>query len=223
MESRPLGLGGPLFLCTWVAYAGCHREAPSTSSSSEPASGPAVARASTFDAGFLSSPDQIRALVDTVKTQMDDDARLPVAKLFELPDYRLAGELSRRLSLKGDTQPLSRVELAIVCPMNLAGEVDNGGFDQFFFNSSGSYALDTGDALRDVGLTAIGDLYDKAIAAFPGKPERDTRARRAQLQHVSRAAQEAWSRLDDEYYKAGPDVSAAVAKFAKEHHGELAR
>jgi hypothetical protein len=223
MKSGRLRLGGSLFLCaSAVAYVACQREAPSTSSSTAPAPGPAVARASTVDAGLASSPERIRAIVDTVKAQMDDDARLPVAKLFELPDDRLAGELSRRLSVKGDAQPLSRVELAILCPMSLSGEVDNGGFDQFFFNSSGTYALDTGNALRDVGLAAIGDIYDKALAAFPGTPERDTRARRAQMQRVPKATHEAWSRLDDEYYKTEPDVGAVVAKFAREHHGEIA-
>ena len=69
------------------------------------------------------------------------------------------------------------------CPMNLSAEVDNGGFDPFFFNSSGHYALDTGTALRDVGLTSIEKIYEKALAAFPGTPERDTRARRAQMQN----------------------------------------
>lgn len=51
---------------------------------------------------------------------------------------------------------------------NLEREVNNGGFHQFFFNSSGDNADETVAALESVGAHNAAELLRQAIAKFPG-------------------------------------------------------
>jgi hypothetical protein len=48
-------------------------------------------------------------------------------------------------------------------------EIPNGGFNQFFFNTSGQYALDTLEALRAVGAMEAAQILEKAIDIFEKK------------------------------------------------------
>jgi hypothetical protein len=162
-----------------------------------------------------------KAMAD-FQAQRAADGRLAPSELYSLPDDRLATELWRRLELKEQAGALSASELAIVCVMNVDAEVNNGGFDQFFFNSSGDHASETGPALRRVGLADVADLYDRALKGFPGTPLQDTGARREQMRSVPRETERVWSELDLAYYKLKVDVVAAVARFARSHPKDIA-
>ena len=55
------------------------------------------------------------------------------------------------------------------CLHQLEAEVNNGGFHQFFSNSSGEYVRETIKALTDVGAAKTCDLLKRAVAiCFPG-------------------------------------------------------
>jgi hypothetical protein len=60
-----------------------------------------------------------------------------------------------------------KVQVAL-CIHALEAEVNNGGFHQYFFNSSGEYARETLAALAAVNAPITQDLLERAIAvAFP--------------------------------------------------------
>lgn len=48
----------------------------------------------------------------------------------------------------------------------LNGDVMNGGFDQYFFNSSGDMALDALEGLRDIGAAEPERILREALAVF---------------------------------------------------------
>ena len=48
---------------------------------------------------------------------------------------------------------LSEPEQVFICVWSLEGEVNNGGLDQFYFNSSGDHAITTPDALESIGAS----------------------------------------------------------------------
>jgi hypothetical protein len=50
----------------------------------------------------------------------------------------------------------------------LEGEVNNGGFDQFFYNSAGNNTADTILALQAIGAARTADIVKRAAAMFPG-------------------------------------------------------
>lgn len=51
----------------------------------------------------------------------------------------------------------------------LETEVNNGGYSQFYFNSSGQYYLHLPEALRRVGATQFADLTERANKVFEHK------------------------------------------------------
>ena len=95
----------------------------------------------------------------------------------------------------------------------LEGEVLNGGFHQFFFNSSGDRALETRAVVAELGPKELLAIYDCALTAFPdGKPSPDRDARNAQLAAWGGAQFEVFDALD----RAVADLADLSA--AREHY-----
>jgi len=105
----------------------------------------------------------------------------------------------------------------------LINEVNNGGFDQYFFNSSGSYYR-----YAEKGLTLLGDtlvlelLHQAKEIVFPGVPVPvDTGARRRLLPVADPDAPDPeWVRkldeLDQRFYANPDDLSPRLEAFALE-------
>lgn len=84
----------------------------------------------------------------------------------------------------------------------LESEVNNGGFDQFFANSSGDYALDTPSALDEIGAHHTANLVKRAIDLFPsGSPSRDSEQRAEQLDAMDEAIRAKFGDLDSEFFE----------------------
>ena len=107
----------------------------------------------------------------------------------------------------------------------LRGEVHNGGFDQFFFNSSGERYAETIAALSEVGADASLDLLQRAKRALFGDEDVpvDT-AKRFRLMRTSSEAHpdyklvnEILDELDSEFYKDPDNLGDVLGKVATEH------
>jgi Domain of unknown function (DUF4375) len=62
--------------------------------------------------------------------------------------------------------PTSLEEHTLLAIMALQREVNNGGYHQFFINSSHRYALTIVPALKSIGCDVIGGLTQRAIDAL---------------------------------------------------------
>lgn len=101
----------------------------------------------------------------------------------------------------------------------LDGEVFNGGFYQYFSNSSGEYAHRTVFALHELGATRRASLLQRAIATFPNKRvARDREERNDELDKADSAVLQA---LDSEYYaleKGGVEnLHERIVSFIRRH------
>lgn len=65
-----------------------------------------------------------------------------------------------------DMSVLSEAERIFYITQSLEMEVNNGGFSQFFFNSSGNFSNELVDAFTTIGANATAAICQKAIAAF---------------------------------------------------------
>ncbi len=127
------------------------------------------------------------------------------------PQRRLWRELVRHM---GETEEglnvLSPVEKRYVAVVFLDVEVRNGGFDQYFFNSSGSYYCETVEGLLAMGATHTLALLKRAKeSVFQSSPVPvDTaKRRRILLQADSESLYKRLDQLDHLYYE-DPDVLA---------------
>ena len=92
-------------------------------------------------------------------------------KITDQTDFLIA--LNDRLNKRSDygdhIERLSAEEQVFYICNLLMEEVNNGGFDQFLYNSSGNYAHRVEECLRTIGASKTADICHTAIVAF-GKP-----------------------------------------------------
>jgi hypothetical protein len=104
---------------------------------------------------------------------------------------------------KQQTEPLSQEEMVILAIEALEREVNNGGYRQFFDNSSREYVPMIVDALERVGSPVAAGLTAQAIAAN-GRPDRE----------------QVLNSLDTEFYKLN-DLTPALLHFIEVHQENI--
>ena len=126
-----------------------------------------------------------------------------------LDDY-LAG-IDRKLDAAAgaDWSSLSDAERATITGYLFALEITNGGIEQFLVNPSGDRWRETLQAIRTVGASRLGDLFEQALAIFPDNaPSVDQVTRCSQLAAAGETARELLWRLTGQYY----DLQAASSE-----------
>ena len=95
----------------------------------------------------------------------------------------------------------------------LEAEVNNGGFDQFFFNSAGNRTAETIAALKAIGAKRTADIVSRAAAKFPaGLPPSDRTKRQELLEKVSPDA-DAFDEEDEAFLKYEDNLSELLKKY----------
>jgi len=113
---------------------------------------------------------------------------------------------------------LTSAERVAYCVDALEREVNNGGFQQFFWNSSGDTAAETLGALEAIGAAAAAGILRRALAVFPtARPPVAREARIALLEELPAQATATWSTLDDEFYAYPDDLAALLRQFVLAH------
>jgi hypothetical protein len=95
----------------------------------------------------------------------------------------------------------------------LEGEVNNGGFHQFFYNSAGDNTLETIRALEKIGAATMADIVKRAAAMFPGEMPPKDRFLRQDLLLESYPDSAAFRKLDEEFYGYPDNLPELLAKF----------
>ena len=132
----------------------------------------------------------------------------------------IADRVFRRLAKAESIVPLQTQDQVFICTWALQGEVDNGGFEQFYFNTSGDWALLVPEALRKIGANAAAKLMEEANSIFrPTGPSSDRQLRHAQLDALSDEDYAKLSRLSSrisEILYDGPErLDALLTKYLK--------
>jgi hypothetical protein len=87
-------------------------------------------------------------------------------------------------------------------------EVCNGGFHQFFSNPTGVLAPEAAQGFRAIGLSAIADILERAMAVFGTAYPRALEMRHQFLSSIPGKTREEWDpfiALDDAFYEAMGD------------------
>jgi hypothetical protein len=115
---------------------------------------------------------------------------------------------------------LSPAHRVVVCVWGACGEIDNGGFEQFFFNTSGDWALETPDAFRAISALELADLVARAAQEFPGgNPSRDLDTRREELDGGSVESLARWLELGSRFD--GRTVDSLLVRFIQNNMDEV--
>ena len=78
----------------------------------------------------------------------------------------LTEHLDNKTQYGDDMSVLSEAERIFYITQTLEMEVNNGGFSQFFYNSSGNFSNELVDAFTAIGAKTTADICQKAISVF---------------------------------------------------------
>jgi hypothetical protein len=115
---------------------------------------------------------------------------------------------------------LTQCEKNIVFIEELEREVNNGGFSQYFYNSSGDYAMETITALKTVKSKIFLELLNNAVKKFPdGTVPKDRDERDELLETMEDDS--VWDSLDESFYQYEEDIYSLMIDYIKNNMKEF--
>lgn len=98
---------------------------------------------------------------------------------------------------------------------DLEGDVNNGGFHQFFFNSAGDRTAQVLQALKAIGAHHTAGILERACSKFPGgAPPSDRFERQGVLDVIAPECDE-FASEDADFYAYQDDLAALVEAYGR--------
>lgn len=117
-------------------------------------------------------------------------------------------------------EKLSEPEQVFRAIWELEGDVNNGGFAQYYFNSSGNTAWFAPAALEQIGARTASKIVTDANALFPsGSPHEDQHKREKQLDKID---QDLFESFDDQYMSYPDNLRELLHTYVSKHRGQIA-
>jgi hypothetical protein len=118
----------------------------------------------------------------------------------------------------GNLEKLTEAQKIFYLNQNLEREVNNGGFHQYFYNSSGDFAGKTVDGLIKIGAVKTASILRNAIEKFPGKVVPEDNSRRiALLSQIEKGGENIWEEIDEAFLKYEEDLNALNYQFIQKN------
>jgi len=139
-------------------------------------------------------------------------------KVIELDNYIFELEQSKGFD------NLTNTEKVIFCIENLEREVNNGGFNQFFVNSSGNYWKQTQETLKEIGALKTLDIFARALSVFSNTTpsiDRDTRIN--EVEALGDEKEKFLYDLDRQFYKYEDDIGRLLLSYVDAHVDGISR
>lgn len=106
----------------------------------------------------------------------------------------------------------------------LEAEVNNGGYNQFYFNSSGQFYKQLPDALKLVGAYQFANLTARANAVFEKENKKITQHQDGTLEGFSKSYDDnPLNKLDDEFYELykTEDLQQIQVDYIRKHKADF--
>ncbi len=118
-----------------------------------------------------------------------------------------------------NVERLDEIDRILVTIWGLEADVNNGGFDQYYFNSSGDQSRLAPEALRAIGANRMAEIVTQANAVFgPDGPSPNRNTRQAQLFLVAPPDSEnpgPWEQLDSDFFAYPDDIAGLLTAFLR--------
>ncbi len=125
------------------------------------------------------------------------------------------------LQEKAESAALSEVERDVLAVEALEREVNNGGYRQFFENSSVEFAPTIVDALRRIGCAGTAEITARAVAELGDVAALTPEHIEQLLQDDDEERDERWSACDEAYYGAGEDIAGQLFSYLKRNRASV--
>ena len=116
---------------------------------------------------------------------------------------------------------LTAEEHVVLAIEALEREVNNGGYSQFFFNSSNEYAPIIVDALQRIGCQEAARLTKRAIDIVGVDPTSHSHSYKDAIAELTLEQDEALERCDTEYYRVVGDLAGPLFRYIKRKRSRI--
>ena len=141
------------------------------------------------------------------------------------PDMELSANIGFILLDKEERKGLdafTRGERFVAAVQGMSREVNNGGWDQFFRNSSGALAFDLVPALEAMGSKENLSMAQRALGRFGRPASLGEDDRWSHLESVRGDDDDnPWEDLDDEFYENPEDLEAMTLRYIASRFAEF--
>lgn len=122
--------------------------------------------------------------------------------------------LSRKCQYGENISALSPEEKAAFIVDSFQSEVNNGGFSQYLYNSSGAYVSELLAALSAIGADRTAEIYRKALEHLPAKLPLNNAQRGAVLdKFITDEIAAVLASCDDQFYEYPDDLETLIYQF----------
>ena len=112
-------------------------------------------------------------------------------------------------------EKLNEHERLFYITQTLEQEVNNGGFSQYFYNSSGNFANEVVDAFTRIGAHKTAEICKKAVAVFNGQVPVDRDERENLLESLD--CEDIFDECDNAFYDYEDDLEALNYAYVMKH------
>jgi hypothetical protein len=101
-------------------------------------------------------------------------------------------------------------------------EVNNGGFDQYYFSASGDNARRAIPALEEIQAPRMADIVRRSMAIFgPSGPAPDRAQRQRQLDDLDADQVDAMDDRDAEFYLYPENLTELLFEYVRNHRSQI--
>jgi len=177
--------------------------------------------------GKKKAEKQVEAAVNSFSEQCDTDFDFDdIWEIENQTDFLIAmdGWLCKKGNYGEAIEKLSHAERVFYCIFQLEGEVNNGGFSQYLFNSSGNFANEIVDALNEIGAVKMAGICEKALAALGCNIPADRYERQEKLEDVETdEVDEELNECDNEFYEYPDDLTELNYQYIIKNRAQFTR
>ena len=128
---------------------------------------------------------------------------------------RIGEIIGKKIPEKDDFSNLNEFEKTFIYLDVLEDSVTNGGFIQFFFNSSGQFTHEVFQAYLAIKAENTVDILTKAIYLFPEIPVPKNLRVRQQILMEKDTNIDLWDELDTQFYKYEDNIISLTLEYVR--------
>ncbi|MBQ9839231.1 MAG: DMP19 family protein [Oscillospiraceae bacterium] len=128
----------------------------------------------------------------------------------------MCNTICKKCEYGDDIEKLNEHERIFYVTQILEQEVNNGGFSQFFFNSSGDFSNELVDAFTKIGAIKTAEICKKAVEIFNGNVPTDRVEREKLL--IDLECDDVLRECDDAFYDYADNLEELNYAYIMNHH-----
>ena len=136
----------------------------------------------------------------------------------------ISGWLCQKCNYGEDIENLTCAEKTFYFNTLFESEVNNGGFSQFLYNSSGDFANEIINSLNIIGANKIAEIYTNAFEALGGDIPTDRDQREKMLENtITDRVNKIFDECDNEFYAYPDHLEELNYQFIMKNKGQFIR